>query len=86
MKIIEAKNLLNELKIKFSENLDLQNALSLGVEALEKQIPRKPKIEKWSPAYCPSCDRELSESVGDGYYEHYDQINICECGQKLKWT
>jgi len=85
MEIIEAKKLLIELKIQFSKNLDLQNALNLGIEALEKQVPRTPKIEKWSPAYCPSCDRELSVIIGDGYYEHYDQINICDCGQKLKW-
>jgi len=21
----------------------------------------------------------------DGYYHHYTNLNVCECGQKLKW-
>ena len=55
------------------------------LEALEKQIPLKPKIERWEPARCPSCEEPLSEHMGDGYYRHNYSLNICECGQKLKW-
>jgi len=74
------------IKRNYPENLTVfKEALDLAIEALEKQIPKKPKIANWEPARCPSCDRELSESAGDGYYKHSDQMNICECGQKLKW-
>jgi len=59
--------------------------LSLAIEALKKQIPSEPKIQSWSPALCPSCGEELSESLGDGYYKHYTSKITCNCGQKLKW-
>lgn len=55
------------------------------LEALEKQIPKKVKIEKWEPVRCPSCGEELSESIGDGYYRHWAGKKICDCGQKLDW-
>jgi len=53
--------------------------------AINKQIPQKPKMESWSPALCPSCNEELSESLGDGYYKHWYSIVVCDCGQKLNW-
>jgi len=53
--------------------------------ALEKQIPKKVKIEKWEPARCPSCGEELSESIGDGFYRHWSGKKICDCGQRLNW-
>jgi len=59
--------------------------IDLAIEALEKQIPKNPIIESWNPALCPSCGEELSESIGDGYYKHWQGLKICECGQKLKW-
>lgn len=55
------------------------------LEALGKQIPTKPVIESWCPARCPTCDAELSENEGDGYYKHWYGVKICECGQKLEW-
>jgi hypothetical protein len=59
--------------------------LKLAEESLRKQLPKKPIIEKWSPAFCPCCKKELSESIGDGYYKHYISKKICDCGQKLEW-
>lgn len=61
------------------------SALDLAISALEKQIPKKPIITSWSPAKCPSCGMELSESLGDGYYKHLYGLEICNCGQKLSW-
>lgn len=46
------------------------------------------EIKEWSPAICPSCGYELSESVGDGYYRHPTFLERCpnpDCGQRLKW-
>lgn len=56
-----------------------------AIEALEKQIPQKPIIREWSPAKCPCCRAELSESLGDGYYKHWTSKKVCDCGQKLDW-
>lgn len=60
-------------------------AHQIAIAALEKQIPKKVIIEPWNPARCPSCNCELSESLGDGYYKHHITKKVCECGQKLDW-
>lgn len=60
-----------------------------AVEALEKQLPKKVEIREWSPAVCPSCRYELSESVGDGYYKHPIFLERCpnpDYGQRLDWS
>jgi len=69
----------------FKPRKHLVKAYELAVKSLEKQILKTPIIKSWSPALCPSCDKELSESIGDGYYKHYYGLKVCECGQKLKW-
>ena len=69
----------------FKPRKHMIKAYELAVEALEKQIPKQPKIKSWSPALCPSCDKELSEHLGDGCYKHWYSIKVCKCGQKIKW-
>jgi len=69
----------------FKPRKHMVKAYELAASALEKQIPKTPKIERWNPALCPSCDKELSEHLGDGYYKHWYGLKVCECGQKLKW-
>jgi len=53
--------------------------------AIRKQIPVKPIIEKWLPTSCPTCSAALSKSLGDGYYKHFTNLDVCECGQQLDW-
>ncbi len=58
---------------------------NIAIEALEKQLPKKPKEEKNDYAFklgefivgkCPNCLSEASE-----------RFDIClYCGQKLDWT
>ena len=85
MEFIDAKALLVGAKLRFKDNAEMQEALNMAIILLEKQIPKNPIIESWEPARCPSCDEALSESMGDGYYRHNYNLNMCECGQKLKW-
>ena len=55
-------------------------------EAVEKQKVKYIKIESYCPAYCPTCRFELSESLGDGYYEYFANLSRCpKCGQKICW-
>lgn len=55
-------------------------------EAVEKQKLKKVIMKPWSPAKCPQCGVELSESIGDGYYKHYYNLRRCiRCGQAIKW-
>ena len=64
---------------------DAEEVCNLAIQALRKQIPTKPIVKSYSPALCPCCKTELSESVGDGYYKHLASKKVCDCGQKLDW-
>ena len=56
-------------------------------EAVEKTKEKKVIRNPWQPCECPTCNKELSESVGDGYYKHYYYLKRCpECGQKIDWS
>ena len=57
-------------------------ALILAINALEKQIPKKPhkNFEKFSGVWC-SCGKYL----GKGYF--VEKQSFCSnCGQKLDWS
>ena len=59
---------------------------SLAIKALKKELPQKVEIKSWSPAKCPCCEGLLSESEGDGYWNHHTHLEICpHCGQNLDW-
>lgn len=78
-----------EMAIKALE--EVQEYRKLGTveevrEAVGKDTAKKVIIKPWEPCKCPTCDKELSESVGDGYYKHYYYLKRCpECGQRLNW-
>lgn len=84
-----------ELNAKYVvEICDERNAAKKDVERLkqelviykEKDTPKTPIIKSWNPSLCPNCKAELSENLGDGYYKDYENMKICECGQKLNWN
>ena len=57
-------------------------AYAMAINALEKQIPKKPhkNFEKFSGVWC-SCGKYL----GKGYF--IDKPSYCtDCGQKLDWS
>lgn len=63
-------------------HIKLGEALSLAIEALDKQIPKKPIFEREQTSpfgvddvpYCPNCRCDLPE------------VSYCEkCGQRLLW-
>ena len=66
-----------------------KEACELAINALEKQIPKKPIIKPWCPAICPCCGENLSEYLGDGYYSHRTFLERCtdaDCSQRLDWS
>lgn len=64
----------------------LFKAISRLNELEEKELPKPPKIQPWSPAECPSCGCSLSKSLGDGYYEHLYGLERCpKCNQLILW-
>ena len=56
---------------------DLNNAYDVAINALEKQIPKKPKTDDRYVMYiCPWCNDFVKVSH-----------NYCQnCGQKLEWS
>lgn len=57
-------------------------AIDVAINALEKQIPKKPhkNFEKFSGVWC-SCGKYL----GKGYF--VEKTSFCsDCGQKLDWS
>lgn len=71
-----------------SDNSILTTALDMAVEALEKQIPKKPDYEGngyddngnlvYDTAYCPNCRHEFEVD--------YDATDYCPtCGQAIDW-
>ena len=71
-------------------------AISMAIEALEKQIPKKPKrVDKnyvfdgnWKKI-CPCCGITLMERIttkDESYPVHYNMTKHCKCGQALDWS
>lgn len=67
----------------------LREALDIVIEALEKQLPKKPTYEGdgyapdgtfiWDEWLCPNC--------GSRYEVDYDDYSYCpNCGQRLDWS
>ena len=61
----------------YEEMSDYKDALEMAVNALEKQIPQKPKTDDRYVIYiCPCCNNLIKLCK-----------NYCEyCGQKLDWS
>lgn len=61
-----------------------KNALKMAIKALEKQIPKKPKMrhtkdfDGYNDGWCPCCGKYVQEL-------EYDKKYCQECGQKLDW-
>ena len=81
--ISDSKNKAKDVIEELGKLYDMKEVI---IQALEKQVPKKPVIKEWSPARCPTCGAELSEDMGDGYYKHWYSKKVCDCGQKLDWS
>lgn len=69
----------------YEEMSDYKDALEMAINALEKQIAKKVKIEQWIYTKC-DCGFEFSKHHGDGYYSIpiENKTKYCpNCGQKL---
>lgn len=77
-----------KLSLPFVASKEVNEAAEKAVEALEKQIPKKPEMEQnrydddcWE---CPSCGSFLGYEI-ECREESY-QMNYCPCcGQKISW-
>lgn len=69
-----------------------QDDLQTIKEALEKQIPKKPKIIKYESEYdtrdyfCPICNKCFIHFVDGEFYAGKKDCWCSECGQKIDWS
>ena len=93
----EAKEILHDVRVEtFYRYPKMNEALSLAISALEKQIPKKPKrVDKNSvfdgnwKKICPYCGTILVERItteDTSYPVHYNMTKHCNCGQALDWS
>lgn len=65
----------------------IEDELRLAVEALEKQIPKKPIPKGKYHFSCPLCKNELGIAREDISVYDMTPPNFCEnCGQALDWS
>ncbi len=80
MKIEDAMELIILAKGKFLESPEKYEALQMGKEALEKQIPKKP-IDDGAFGKCAACGYILNSELVSEY-----NVKYCpDCGQRLEW-
>lgn len=59
----------------------------LAIEALEKQIPKKPKSVERHLFECPCCKDDLGVSEDDIFIYEIPTLMYCSnCGQALDWS
>ena len=75
MKSKEIDRIQNAIRhIKTSVDIDSW-AMEIAVEAMEKQVPKKPKIPMDAYWLCPTCGRKIN----------YPFEYCVSCGQKICW-
>ena len=82
---IEALKIINLKRVHpFYDWEEMREIRDIAVEALEKQLPKKPDIMDYILGdinfKCPTCK---SEYICEKGYEHFYCPN---CGQKIKWS
>lgn len=79
---------------EFEHDCSIEKVHEIAIDALEKQIPKKPVKKKFREGYlvvreveyytCPVCGGQVEVEDNEGYLtECYPS---CECGQRIDWT
>ncbi|MBS7238192.1 MAG: hypothetical protein KIG40_06030 [Bacteroidaceae bacterium] len=73
-------------EVEWEYPLDYSIAFETAIEALEKQIPKKP-INEECYYICPRCRDDLGVSDDDIFIYELSMPKYCSnCGCKLDWT
>jgi hypothetical protein len=83
---------LDFIKWKYEEKIDdagthkYIKALQMGINALEKQMPKKPTLRDKYDFYCPCCNEYLEIQEEDiSIYSMTPPKYCLHCGQALDW-
>lgn len=86
----EAKAIISEIKMSYAENgeEECSEALDMAINAMEKQIPKKPIIHTNDIdrlACCPVCDSNVDWTY-EGFWRKGNPKYCRECGQAIDWS
>ena len=87
MTAIEAVDIIKTAiaEVEWNYPIDYAIAFKTAVEALEKQIPKKPKLLDSGEFYsCPSCDIVIRKN--EPSHGNIDIPHCKWCGQALDWS
>lgn len=83
-------------EVEWEYPMNYSVAFETAIDALEKQIPKKPKrVDKNSvfdgnwKKICPCCGATLMERItteDESRPVHYNMTKHCKCGQALDWS
>ena len=74
------KEALDSLKFEVFEECHcgyIEEELKIAIEALEKQVAKKPEVWANGTLHCPNCEHDLTYISSEDEY-------CCRCGQRLE--
>ena len=87
-----AQNAIDDIRIIYCDTCEDEHCedclFQASINALEKQIPRKPidtskNPTEWHVMTCPICGRVFWNS---GQFVHYQPMFCGRCGQEIDWS
>lgn len=89
MDVKKAIKELDDFQIDIDYDCDFKSEFSYAIDvakdALEKQVPKKPKKDEYGFYHCPHCGADYDSLMHDSNLSC--TYNYCtECGQKLDWS
>ena len=76
------KEALDSLKFEVFEECHcgyIEEELKIAIEALERQIAKKPEVWANGTKHCPCCEHDLTYISSEDEY-------CCRCGTKIDWS
>ena len=78
-------------EVEWNYPMNYAIAFETAIEALEKQVPKKPIIDKanltdFQTFHCPSCDKKIISRLDGEWIAGRLQKYCDNCGQALDWS
>ena len=94
MTVERAIEILNPMHKGYYDSLEIVNeACRMGMQALEKQIPKKPIVNSeiyhyvdYEELFCPCCKSRIIARLDGEFIAGKKQKYCQECGQALDWN
>lgn len=71
-------------EVEWEYPMDYAVAFDVAVEALEKQIPKKPTGQHYAHMRCPLCNHRIPSGLGSSSRRRDNWCNYC--GQAIDWS